>query len=245
MFRTTRSLQQAPLSLNGTQASKKMIKQVIKGNNSIPAKRNRQAIHVLLVETHSLMLMALQRVVEMFPQVKIITHLQTTEEMLTFVEKTAIDVVVFGVSIPVSVCLQFTHSINESRRDLGIVVIQPHLRPETAYTLVQQGIHGLLDEFASEQDLADAIATAATGSTFFSRYARETLTTSISSTALYLTTREMEVASLLLRGNSNFRIAQTLGLKEKTIEAYLTNIYSKLGVRSRTEAIICLQDLQV
>jgi DNA-binding NarL/FixJ family response regulator len=164
---------------------------------------------------------------------------------MTFLEGMAVDVVVFGISIPISACLQFTHTMNERRRELGVIVIQPHLRAETALTLVQQGVHGLLDEFASEQDLANAITTVAAGSTFFSRYARETLNSSMTCQATYLTTRELEVSSLLLAGKSNVHIAQALGLKEKTIEAYLTNIYSKLGVKSRTEAMLCLQGLQV
>jgi DNA-binding NarL/FixJ family response regulator len=206
---------------------------------------DRRVIHVMLVDTHVLMLKALLRVVANFPQVEIVAQMQTTEAMLTFLEKTAVDVVVFGVSIPASVCLQFTHSVGGNHPNLGIVVIQPHLRLETAFTLVKQGIHGLLDEFASEQDLADAISTVASGSSFFNKHARETLISSMSRATFHLTARELEVAVLLRHGTSNFRIAQTLGLKEKTIEAYLTNIYSKLGVNSRVEAMLYLQDLQI
>lgn len=235
----------APLrSRTGEQRSKK-IKQRDRESYRFTAKTEKQAINVMLVDTHALMLRALLRVVATFPQVKIVAHLQTTETLLTFLDRTAVDVVVFGVSIPVSACLQFTHSVGGNHPNLGVVVIQPHSRLETAFTLVKQGVHGLLDEFASEQDLADAISTVATGSTFFSKHARETLISSMSRAALHLTARELEVASLLRHGTSNFGIAQTLGLKEKTIEAYLTNIYSKLGVNSRTEAMLSLQDLQV
>jgi DNA-binding NarL/FixJ family response regulator len=232
------------LSRTGELRSPKM-KQRAQESYRLAATTKKQAIRVILVDTHALMLRALLRVVATFPQVKVVAHLQTTEAMLTFLERTAVDVVVFGVSIPVSECLQFTHSVGGNHPPLGVVVIQPRLRLETAFTLVEQGVHGLLDEFASEQDLADAISIVATGSTFFSKHASETLISSMSRAALHLTARELEVASLLRHGTSNFRIAQALGLKEKTIEAYLTNIYSKLGVNSRTEAMLCLQDLQV
>jgi DNA-binding NarL/FixJ family response regulator len=245
MYKTAKSFQCVPPSLRVGKQSANVMKQVIRAGNGLSAKTAKQSINVLLVDTHALMLMALMRVVATFPQVKMIKYLQTTKEMPSFAEKAAVNVVVFGVSISVSECLQFTRSMRESHCEMGIVVIQPHLRLETAFTLVQQGIHGLLDEFASEQDLADAITTVATGSTFFSRHARETLVASTTRTAFYLTSRELEVVELLMRGISNFQIAQSLGLKEKTIETYLTNIYSKLSVSSRTEAIICLQDLQI
>lgn len=232
------------LSRTGERRSTK-IKQSDQESSRLIAGAEKQVIHVMLVDTHALMLRALLRVVATFPQVEIVAQVQTTEAVLTLLEKTAVDVLVFGVSIPASVCSQFTHAAGRDHPNLGIVVIQPHLRLETAFTLVKQGVHGLLDEFASEQDLADAIYTVASGSTFFSKQAHETLISSMSRATLHLTARELEVAVLLRRGTSNFRIAQTLGLKEKTIEAYLTNIYNKLGVNSRVEATLYLQDLQI
>ncbi len=52
--------------------------------------------------------------------------------------------------------------------------------------------------------------------------------------------REIEVADLLLQGKSNKQIALALGISEHTVEFHLKNIYSKLGVRSRTETILVL-----
>lgn len=232
------------LSQTGEQRSTKR-KQSSPESSRLTARTEKQVIHVMLVDTHALMLRALLRVVATFPQVEIVAQMQTTEAMLTFLEKTVVDVVVFGVSIPASACLQFTHSVVRNHPDLGIVVIQPHLRLDTSFTLVKQGVHGLLDEFASEQDLAEAISAVASGSTFLSKHARETLISSMSRAAFHLTARELDVAVLLRHGTSNFRIAQTLGLKEKTIEAYLTNIYNKLGVNSRVEAMLYLHDIQI
>lgn len=237
-----------PLSASGgrqvAKAVKQVSKQIVKGEQRTTTV-GKQTIHILLIDTHALMLIALQRVVAAFPRVKIVGHLQTLCEVQTLLERMEVDVVVFGISISVTECLQFTNYINEKCRNAGIVVIQPHLRPETAHALVKQGVHGLLDEFASEQDLADAIATVAMGCTFLSKHARDILAASMSRAALYLTVRELEVAALLLRGESNFRIAHALGLKEKTVEAHLTNIYSKLEVTSRAEAILGLQALRV
>src|SRR5438552_18601011 len=132
-----------PLYRTGEQRSTK-IKQSDQESFRLTARTEKQVIHVMLVDTHALMLRALLRVVATFPQVEIVAQTQTTEAMLTFLEKTAVDVVVFGVSIPASACLQFTHSVSGNHPNLGIVVIQLHLRLETAFTLVKQGVHGLL-----------------------------------------------------------------------------------------------------
>jgi DNA-binding NarL/FixJ family response regulator len=53
-----------------------------------------------------------------------------------------------------------------------------------------------------------------------------------------LSKRELEVFRLLLQGMSNSQIASTLGIARKTVEEHLTSIYIKLGVKSRTEAIL-------
>jgi DNA-binding NarL/FixJ family response regulator len=241
MPRTTHA---QPMETTGASRTARVVRGAAGGIQEA-TKSRKQLVHIILVDTHVLMLMALQRVVATFPQVKIMAHLHSVPEVRAHIEGMDVDVIVFGISIPVSECLQVLNYVSRNRPDIGIVMIQPYLRPETALALVKEGVHGLLDEFASEQDLADAISTVATGSAFLSKHAREILTSSMSRAAISLTARELEVASLLMRGESNFRIAQALGLKEKTVEAHLTNIYSKLGVNSRAEAILCLQDLRV
>lgn len=55
--------------------------------------------------------------------------------------------------------------------------------------------------------------------------------------------REIEVLALLLQGKSNKEIAHTLGVSNRTIEAHLSSIYSKLAVTSRTEAVIKLTQM--
>jgi len=54
------------------------------------------------------------------------------------------------------------------------------------------------------------------------------------------TNRELDVFCLLLEGKSNKEIGLDLCISEKTVEKYLTKIYSKLGVTNRTKAICCV-----
>lgn len=53
-----------------------------------------------------------------------------------------------------------------------------------------------------------------------------------------LTNRELEVLHLLVKCKSNKQIATDLGVREKTIEFHLSNIYSKIAVKTRSEAIV-------
>ncbi|MBI5650398.1 MAG: helix-turn-helix transcriptional regulator [Chloroflexi bacterium] len=58
-----------------------------------------------------------------------------------------------------------------------------------------------------------------------------------------LTEREMQVARLIARGNSNAEIARALGIKPRTVDAHIQKIYSKLDVHSRTELAYLIRDL--
>lgn len=60
-----------------------------------------------------------------------------------------------------------------------------------------------------------------------------------------LSEREKEVAALLLKGRSNKQIAQELGVTTRTVEFHVTHIYEKLGVKSRAEALLRLNDAQL
>ena len=218
-----------------------------------------QVQHVILVDAHKLMRLALQRVVTGFPRMHMSASLSTIHDLLPATdtscaqamcadnvherEAKAAYTLVLGPSVPVSDCLTVLKQLRERQALGGVVVMQQDLQPETVRTLIEQGVHGLLDESASEQDLAQAIRSASMGTIFLSRRVRSMLAVSMSRAAGHLTERELQVLSHLKHGESNFRIAHGLGLKEKTIEKYLTTIYDKLNVHSRTEAILYLQKL--
>lgn len=202
-----------------------------------------QVQHIILVDSHKLMRLALQRVVTTFPHMHITASFSTIHDVLVVIDTLKTHTLVLGLSIPVSDCLTLVKLLRERQVSGGVVVIQQELHPETVQILVKQGVQGLLDESASEQDLAQAIRAVSLGNIFLSHRAHSMLATATSRDAEHLTEREIQVLSHLKYGETNFCIAHGLGLKEKTIEKYLTNIYYKLNVRSRTEAILSLQRL--
>lgn len=202
-----------------------------------------EVIRVIIVETHALMREALYRVITLFPQVQVCARLSTLEDIPALFQKTRAHVIVLSSSLPVSACLDCVEALRQSATSAGVVVIQGRLSPETTLTLMKQGVHSLLGEDASEEDLGRAIVAAAAQDTFLDRRAREILNSTFTRAAVHLTRREVEVLSLLKCGKSNFCIAGALGMKEKTVEKHLSRIYEKLNISSRTEAILQTQRL--
>lgn len=199
--------------------------------------------HIILVDEHVLIRSALHRMLTTIPSLHVIADCSTIEDMFAKIDDTV--TIVLGPSIAIAECLQMIERLRQQHPACGVVLIQQNLYPETARLLITQGVYGLLDKHASEKDLAFAITAASSTHVFLNRDACDELATALSRTAGHLTGREMQVLSHLKYGESNFRIAHKLGLKEKTIEKYLTNIYDKLNVHSRTEALLCLQQLHI
>lgn len=210
-----------------------------------PSSISEQALCIILVDVHKLMRSALQHVVSTFPHLHIAASLTTIAEVPAAIGHGGVHTIVLGPSVPTSHCLELVNVLSKQEAAPGLVVIHQGLHPETAIILMRNGIHGLLDESASEQDLVTAITAAATGNTFFCQRARTMLDISMSKAPVHLTGREVQVLDLLRHGESNFRIAHALGLKVKTVEKYLTQIYDKLHVTSRTEAILYIQKIHL
>ena len=207
---------------------------------------NRERIlRVILIEAHTLVRLALQYVVSSFPCTDVTASINNIQDAFTVTDLMTVHVIILGPSISVVDSLQALQLLRERQNPCGLIVIHQHLYPETVHTLMKHGIHGLLDENASEQDLAEAIMAVSEGNIFLTLDTCGLLASSISNVVGHLTDREMQVLGRLKHGESNFRIAHMLGLKEKTIEKYLTRIYDKLNVHSRTEAILSLQDLHL
>ncbi len=204
-----------------------------------------QVIQVVIVDAHLLIREALQRILGSFPYVHVSASLSRTADVLETLKKRQIDVLVLGSSMNTSDCLECVKLVHEAPTSPGIVIIQQHLCPETVFPIIRSGVESLLGEDSSVQDLTRAITAAATGNTFLGQRAREILDTSVTRIPLHFTQREMEVLPLLRLGLSNSRIAQQLGLKEKTVEKHLTHIYEKLHIQSRTEAVLRIQTLHI
>lgn len=202
-----------------------------------------QPLPIILVDSHLLTRLALQHIIATFDHIHITASVSAVHDVFAVMDTRTEQIVVLSPSIAISDCLALTKQLQEQTMRCGVVAIQQDLHPETVRMLVKQGVRGLLDETASEQDLLQAIRTVALNRIFLSQHVRVLLSASIPQATNHLTRREIQVLSRLKCGEANFRIARELGLKEKTIEKYLTSIYDKLNVCSRTEAILYLQKM--
>ncbi len=206
--------------------------------NTSPCRAS-EMIHIALVEAHALVRLGLMRVLDELPSIMVTLGANTTQEFLKVAINRLPDVVVIGPSVPIGDCLQLIEALHECEESLpGVVVMQTRVHPDIVLPLLRRGIHALLDDSSLETDFISALTAAASGSRFMGMNVYKQFEAARAHTSDRLTPRELEILSLLTSGASNRQLARTLSIKEKTIEAHLTRIYSKLGVQSRAEAII-------
>ncbi|MFD0919532.1 response regulator transcription factor [Saccharopolyspora rosea] len=121
-----------------------------------------------------------------------------------------------------------------------VVLVTSTEDPRSQHALLASGAYALLDTSATAGDLissifaattmSDGMVTAFVPQTVLSRYA-------VSEHGSVLSPRQQEVLLHVAKGLSNRQISSRLGLTEGTVKRHLANIYAKLNVRSRTEAI--------
>ena len=125
--------------------------------------------------------------------------------------------------------------------DVHVVILTANQQEQQLFAAVRAGARGYLSKSADISEVLDAIRAVAYGEALISpelavrlldEFAR------LSQLETGLTARERDILNAIVRGDSNREIAQKLGLSEKTIKNYVSEIFTKLNVRDRTEAAV-------
>jgi DNA-binding NarL/FixJ family response regulator len=130
--------------------------------------------------------------------------------------------------------------VRENYPGIVTLVLTAHDRDAYLAGMMEAGAAGYLDKKLRSNDLLAAIRRAARGVVLFNDEQMERANRWRQKVRLKwdsLSTREREVLQLLTEGGDNQKISTLLGISINTVEKHLKNIYEKLGVSSRTEAI--------
>jgi DNA-binding NarL/FixJ family response regulator len=160
------------------------------------------------------------------------------------------DIVVMDVRMPVLSGIEATRRIREDMPEVQVLVLTAYDDDQYVFSLLQAGASGYLLKTAPVYELVKAIRLVKSGeSPLDPSIARKVVIrmtgdqgsripvgdeTPIES----LTFREQEVLHLLSRGLNNQAIAEALYISDRTVQAHLTNIFAKMGVSSRLEAVL-------
>ena len=178
--------------------------------------------------------------IQQAPDMHVVGEAEDADQMKQKVVELQPDVLLLDLVMPHHKPAELERWVRENCPDIITLVITAHDRDAYLAGMMEAGAAGYLDKKMQANDMLAAIRRAARGEILFDKnqiervkYWREEVKAKWES----LSERERQVLQLLAEGNDNKEIVALLGVSINTVEKHLKNIYEKLGVTSRTEAI--------
>jgi DNA-binding NarL/FixJ family response regulator len=203
-------------------------------------------IRVAVVDDQRLFTKGLSGLVDMLPGVEVAGVAYDGEEAVALCRKEEPDVVLMDISMPKMDGISATREIKDLLPQTAIVILTGHEEDEHVFEGIKAGAQGYLLKDSEPEDLSRAIHTVYAGDTIIAPYLAQKMLNTFqggrpgkgSPLAPPLTERELEVIKALAQGMSDRQIANHLGISEKTVRNHTSNIYRKLHVFDRTQAVI-------
>jgi DNA-binding NarL/FixJ family response regulator len=162
------------------------------------------------------------------------------EDAIALIKRNTPDVVIAEIDVDLKTAQEVLTGIRSASPDSRIVVLTMHDNLRYLKALSKLGIGAYLHKSSSSEELIatiDAISRDPRGDNMVVSMPRGLLERLGEEPMGALSERESEIVVLAARGLSNHQIATELGLSEATVKRHLANVYAKIGVRSRSEAV--------
>jgi NarL family two-component system response regulator LiaR len=197
-------------------------------------------IRIVIADDHSVVRQGLRMFLGLDPELEVVGEAADGAEALRLARQLRPDVVLMDLLMPVMGGITATAAIRSELPDTEVLALTSVLEDASVVGAVRAGAIGYLLKDTQADALCLAIKAAAAGQVQLTPRAAARLMQAVSApeSPEELTERETEVLRLLAQGQSNKQIARNLQIGEKTVKTHVSNILSKLGVQSRTQATL-------
>lgn len=204
-----------------------------------------QTIRILIADDHPVFRFGLRALLESQPDMVVLAEAESGEESVRLTQSLRPDVVLMDVNMPGLNGIEATRRIAAGASETAILIITM-FDDDTVFMAMQAGARGYLLKGAQGHETLRAIRAVADGDVIFSpgvaeqmmAYFARGMKATPDAPFPDLTPREREILELLAQGLTNTAIAEKLVLSPKTIRNQVSNIFSKLQVATRSEAIV-------
>lgn len=201
---------------------------------------------VVIVDDHPIVRAGMRAILSAAPDINVVAEGENGAEALRLVENLCPDVLALDVQLPDLNGLEVTRRLRADGSRTAILILTIHTDHETVFGLLEAGAVGYVLKDEAPETLVSAVRAAGRGESWFSpavasqvvRRAVGTPRVELPEIPCDLTPREIETLRLLARGLDNTAIARELVVTKRTVQNHVSTIYAKLGVASRTEAML-------
>jgi DNA-binding NarL/FixJ family response regulator len=203
-------------------------------------------IRIVLADDHPVYRDGLRALIDRSPDLELVGEAATGTEAVAIAAASMPGVVLMDIRMPGMTGIEATRQILEARPETRILVLTMSEDDDSLFAAMRAGARGYLPKDADSEDLVRAIRAVAGGDVIFG----ESIATRLQSffkadrarpaTDPFpeLTDREDEVLELIARGQSNAEIARQLQITDKTVRNHVANVFNKLHVADRSQAIV-------
>jgi len=205
------------------------------------------SISVLLAEDHVITRQGIRRLLEDEKGLTVIGEAGDGEEAVQMVTEMKPDVVIMDIAMPKLNGIEATRQIKLIHPRTGVLILSAYDDDEYVFALLKAGAAGYLLKNVSGDELSRAIRAVYKGEPVLDPIiARKVMNyfrlpgkvRGLERPSEHLSNRETDIIKLAARGMTNKDIADKLHLSNRTVEGHLRTIFNKLGVGSRTEAVL-------
>lgn len=201
-------------------------------------------VRVALVEDHAKVADSWIKLINSCPDFKCVCYCATGEEALRTIPKEKPDVVLMDIFLPRMSGIECTTKLKEVLPDLQIVILTAMADQELVFMALEAGADGYLLKRTKPAELRAALREVLAGGAPMSNHIARRVIESFrrpnkaKDDTARLSVREEQILKLLSQGYANKEIAEALELSVDTVCSHLKHVFSKLHVRSRTEAVV-------
>lgn len=204
-------------------------------------------ITVIIADDHHIFRDGLRALLETEPGLSVIGEATTGREAVAVVTHQQPDVVVMDLHMPDLDGVSATREIVRLSPHVAVLVLTMFDDDDSVFAAMRAGARGYLLKGAHQSEVVRAVHTVGTGGAVFGpsvaqRVVRYFERPPLSKAFPQLTERELEILDLVAGGVSNTAIASRLVIAEKTVRNHVSNIFTKLAVADRAQAIIRARD---
>jgi DNA-binding NarL/FixJ family response regulator len=206
-----------------------------------------EQIRVLIADDHPLFRDGLRTLLQSGSEAEVVGEAATGDETIAKAATLQPDVILMDIHMPGTNGIEATRRILHTSPHISILIVTMYEDDDSVFAAMRAGARGYLLKGADQDETMRAIQAVSRGEAIFSRAIAKRLIRYFSPTKVSttpplafpeLTEREREILALLAQGHTNAEIAQRLVLSLKTVRNHLSNVFSKLQVADRAQAII-------
>ncbi len=205
-----------------------------------------KAIRVVLADDHAVVRKGIREFLEEAGDIQVVAEAATGAEAVALILEHRPDVAVLDIQMPEMGGIEATRQIKAQASGVHVLVLTAYDDDPYIFAMLQAGASGYVLKTAPSEELVRAVQAVARGESALDPAGTAKVMTQLASgrpagaqaTVEGLTERELEVLRLAAQGETNRAIGHKLGISDRTVQGHLANVFGKLGVSTRTEAVL-------